>query len=119
MFFSRRKLHMYIVLLHRGALSLGGNRTRLGPSAFHCGILVGPSSLQGTEKNISCDYFDVTNGIHLDPVTHQDLNPDEDWRFRHQTMIPDREHRLICLLTLGTVRERERATVAEIAEALR
>ena len=103
MFFKRRKFHVYIVLLHRGALSLGDHRARLGPSAFHWGILVVTMGLIGTEKGTRGDYFDVTNGIHLDPVTHQDLNPDEDWRFRRQFMRPNQESRLICLISLGLV----------------
>ena len=119
MFSRRRKFYFYIVLLHRGALSLGDNRTRLGPSAFHWGILMAPLSLQGTEKSISCDCFDVTNGINLDPVTHRDLNPDEDWRFRRQIMRPNQESRLICLISLGTMAKGKAVPLDTIAEALR
>ena len=118
MFCRRRKLHIYIVLLHRGALSLGEHRARLGPSAFHWGILVAPLSLQGTKKTVDCDYFDVTNGINLDPVTHQDLNPDEDWRFRRQIMIPNQESRLICLISLGAVTKGKAGSVDEVEHAL-
>ena len=112
-------MYIYIALLHRGALSLGEQRVRLGPSAFHWGILVAPSYLQGTERDIKSDYLDVTNGINLDPVTHQDLNPDEDWRFRRQIMIPDQESRLICLISMGTIMMGKGESVGNIARVLR
>lgn len=66
-------------LQYRGRLSLGENRTRLGPAAFHWSIIIRiPTHQQQFHR------FDVTDGIVMNEAGTEDLNPRREWVFRHQ-----------------------------------
>lgn len=79
------KARICVELFHRDEISIGtGNLARLGWAIYHWAILIRPKNL----KEIgSCVSFDVTDGIRLDPVNRQNLNPTSDWWFRVRTMV--------------------------------
>lgn len=86
----RNKPRIFITLHARGKNSLGENRTRLGHSAYHWGILISPknkaahpTSVFRSPKSPSDLHtlFDVTDSLYADPVTGE---VKENWRFRER-----------------------------------
>lgn len=110
-----KKRFIFAVLLHRGKLSLGECRERLGSGAYHWGIFVAAGAFQISSKTEGI-YFDVTNGLQPNPTDANELNPNGNWHFREQRMIPKEELRLLCMVMLGSV---PRTTLNEhISQAL-
>lgn len=68
-----------VTIHHRGSLSLGDNRARLGRSAYHWGILIQPKKPKLGRDSIA---YDVSDAAKPDPETRQDHNPNYDWHFR-------------------------------------
>ncbi|OBT62172.1 hypothetical protein VE03_08337 [Pseudogymnoascus sp. 23342-1-I1] len=71
------KRRVFVSIHHRGALSLGENRQRLGYAAYHLGILISPK----VYKEQDCYTFDVS-AARPDPETRVDHNPNHEWIFR-------------------------------------
>lgn len=69
------KVDILLGIQYRDKLSVGPNRVRLGQRAFHWSIIVVVDS--------QYHRFDVTDGVIIDPVTLQDINPDRLWVYRH------------------------------------
>lgn len=87
---TRNKPRIFITLHPRGKNSLGENRTRLGYSAYHWGILISPknkvthptsASQSPTSPSALHTHFDVTDSLYADPVTGE---VKENWRFRER-----------------------------------
>ncbi|KAL4782188.1 hypothetical protein BJX76DRAFT_369288 [Aspergillus varians] len=72
----RNKPRIFITLHPRGKNSLGKNRTRLGYSAYHWGILISPKHPTPSAEHT---HFDVTDSMYIDPLTN---GVKDDWRFR-------------------------------------
>lgn len=69
-----------VTIHHRGQLSLGDNRARLGNSAYHWGILIQPKKPKlGRDSSAA---YDVSDAAKPDPATRRDLNPNYDWHVR-------------------------------------
>lgn len=64
---------MYVTLHYHDKFSLG---QRLGPAAYHWGLLI-----KDPASN-SCNAYDVTDAIDLDPITGEDRNLERNWLFR-------------------------------------
>lgn len=86
----RNKPRIFITLHARGKNSLGENRTRLGYSAYHWGILISPknkathpasASQSPTSPSVLHTHFDVTDSLYVDPATGE---VKENWRFRER-----------------------------------
>lgn len=105
---SRRRV--MVTIHHRGRLSLRENRTRLGRSAYHWGILIQPKNPKHHDSNA----LDVSDGIVVDPVAHRDLNPNLEWNFRAKA---DVSGSLLGRVMIGKVPNK--ATNAEIEAMLR
>jgi hypothetical protein len=99
---SFKKRRIFVVLLHRGGLSLGDNRKRLGSEAYHWGIFIAANAFCTSSKTEGI-YLDVTNGIQPNPNDFNDLNPDGDWHFRDQKMTPKQEARMLCMILIGNI----------------
>ncbi|CAG7966595.1 unnamed protein product [Penicillium nalgiovense] len=91
---------LFLALYHRGELSLGDYRRRLGFSAYHWAILVWDL------KNDRWYAYDVTDGSSPDPVIRRDLNPDFQWTYRVKTNIhPDSCDSLLIRMAIGEVHD--------------
>lgn len=97
----RNKRRVAIALYHRGRLSLGDERTRLGYEAYHWGILI--MSKHGiSNKKLDCDAYDATDMAVNNPETRENLNPSHDWFFRSQRRIdPSGTGRMIGRIIVG------------------
>ena len=104
------KRRVMVTIHHRGRLSLRENRTRLGRSAYHWGILIQPKNPKHHDSNA----LDVSDGIAVDPVTHRDLNPNLEWNFRAKA---DVSGSLLGRVVIGKVPNK--VTNAEIEALLR
>ncbi|CAG8151161.1 unnamed protein product [Penicillium salamii] len=82
------KRQVFLALHHRGNLSIGENRQRLGHAAYHWGILVSPKISKGPD----CYVFDVSDGPLLDSVNRVNRNPEGNWRFRGNANIDPKEY---------------------------
>ncbi|RMZ87730.1 hypothetical protein DV736_g5041, partial [Chaetothyriales sp. CBS 134916] len=80
---SEKKRHIFVEL-HRGSLSLGDNRNRLGSETYHWEIFVANSGTSQPTSRIDGLYLDVTNGIQPHPDEPEELNPEGNWYFRSQ-----------------------------------
>ncbi|KAK4867569.1 hypothetical protein LT330_001079 [Penicillium expansum] len=89
---------LFVAVYHRGELSLGDYRKRLGFSAYHWAILVLDSN---TERYHA---YDVTDGSSPDPVMRRDLNPDFQWTYRVKTNVhPESCDSLLIRMAIGEV----------------
>lgn len=87
-------------MYHRGELSLGDYRKRLGFSAYHWCILVLDT------KNDRYYAYDVTDGSSPDPVFRRDLNPDFQWTYRVKTNVrPESCASLLIRMAIGEVND--------------
>lgn len=95
---DRNKRRVAISLYHRGHLSLGDNRTRLGYSAYHWGLVV-----MSKLPSVECDTYDAADIPMLDPTTGEDRNPNRDWIFRRpqHDIDPAANGRLIGRIIVG------------------
>ncbi|RJE23507.1 hypothetical protein PHISCL_04176 [Aspergillus sclerotialis] len=94
------KRRIQVAIYHRGALSLSDNRSILGPAAFHWGFIITPKH----PHNLDCQAYDVSDGVSLDPVSGEDLNPDRNWLFRSKSNVDIFHHdRLIGRILIGKV----------------
>ena len=103
---SRNKRRIYITIHHRGAKSLGKNRTDLHLSAFHWGILLAPKAFDGGSNDLSTDCTKTTNGTtngtvlydvtnSLMPFPDDQLNTSAAWYFRSRRNVNlRRDHNL-------------------------
>ncbi|KAL5002914.1 hypothetical protein BDV10DRAFT_87017 [Aspergillus recurvatus] len=86
---THNKPRIFITLHPRGKNSLGENRTRLGFSAYHWGILISPRDAHSHLHSSSAApasrgdhvHFDVTDSVYIDPATNENS---DDWRFRER-----------------------------------
>lgn len=96
------KRRVVIALYHRGGLSLGDNRQRLGYESYHWGILIMPKHPPEGHCLPPCSAYNATDNIVIDPETHEDLNPNLDWLFRTQHGIdPSARGQLIGRIIVG------------------
>ena len=87
---------------HRGELSLGENRRRLGFSAYHWAILLVPKK----EEKHRCYAFDITNGVKPDALHRKNLNPDFKWLYRMKSKVnPASSDSLLIRVAIGQVRD--------------
>ncbi|KAL6230111.1 hypothetical protein BDW75DRAFT_234661 [Aspergillus navahoensis] len=83
---THHKPRISITLHPRGKNSLGENRTRLGFSAYHWGILVSPEDAHSHSNSSSATpgslgdhvHFDITDSVYMDPATNE---ASHDWAF--------------------------------------
>ncbi|KAJ5608117.1 hypothetical protein N7537_004736 [Penicillium hordei] len=91
---------LFLAVYHRGELSLGDYRKRLGFSAYHWAILV---------YDVKYDRYyayDVTDGASPDPVMRRDLNPDFQWTYRVKTNVhPESCDSLLIRMAIGEVND--------------
>ena len=99
---SFKKRRIFVVLLHRGGLSLGDNRKCLGSEAYHWGIFIAADTFCTSSKTEGI-YLDITNGMQPNPNDPNNLNPDGNWHFRDQKMTPKQDARLLCMILMGNV----------------
>lgn len=98
----RNKRRVVIALYHRGRLSLGDNRQRLGYESYHWGILIMPKHPREGHRLPLSSAYDATDILVIDPETHEDLNPNLDWFFRTQHDIdPSATGQLIGRIIVG------------------
>ncbi|KAJ5194034.1 hypothetical protein N7491_001370 [Penicillium cf. griseofulvum] len=91
---------LFLALYHRGELSLGDYRLRLGFSAYHWAILV-----FDTKRNRYYAY-DVTDGSSPDPLIRRDLNPDFQWTYRVKNNVrPESCDSLLIRMAIGEVND--------------
>ncbi|VUC31696.1 unnamed protein product [Clonostachys rosea] len=96
----RNKRRVMLALYHRGRLSLGDNRIRLGYRSYHWGIIISPKNARPGHP--VCNSYDATDAFVIDPITGQDLNPNLDWFFRAQHDInPSATGQLIGRIIVG------------------
>ncbi|KAJ5373284.1 hypothetical protein N7517_005290 [Penicillium concentricum] len=91
---------LFLALYHRGELSLGENRKRLGFSAYHWSILVLDT------KHDRYHAYDVTDGSSPDPLIRRDLNPDFQWTYRVKNNVhPESCDSLLIRMAIGEVND--------------
>ncbi|EKV19748.1 serine threonine protein kinase [Penicillium digitatum] len=87
---------LFLAVYHRGELSLGDHRKRLGFSAYHWAILV----LDANHERYYA--YDVTDGSTPDPVMRRDLNPDFQWTYRVKSNVhPESCDSLLIRMAIG------------------
>ncbi|KFY66079.1 hypothetical protein V496_02221 [Pseudogymnoascus sp. VKM F-4515 (FW-2607)] len=87
---------VFVSIYHRGGLSLGENRQRLGYSAYHWGIVISPK----VYKEQDCYIFDLSDAARPDPETRVDHNPNHEWIFRSN---PTVSGSLLGLIMIGKI----------------
>ncbi|KGO76060.1 hypothetical protein PITC_006030 [Penicillium italicum] len=91
---------LFLAVYHRGELSLGDYRKRLGFSAYHWAILV----MDAHQERYHA--YDVTDGSSPDPVMRRDLNPDFKWTYRVKTNVnPEACDSLLIRMAIGKVND--------------
>ncbi|KAJ5787151.1 hypothetical protein N7457_002141 [Penicillium paradoxum] len=91
---------IFLALHHRGELSLGNERRRLGFAAYHWAILVSDTATNRFHA------FDVTDGSSPDPLVRRDLNPDFQWTYRVKSDVhPDSCESLLIRMAIGEVKD--------------
>ncbi|CAI7565492.1 unnamed protein product [Penicillium glandicola] len=94
------RYQLFLAVYHRGELSLGDYRKRLGFSAYHWSILVLDS------KHDRYHAYDVTDGSSPDPVIRRDLNPDFQWTYRVKNNVrPESCDSLLIRMAIGEVND--------------
>ena len=89
---------LFLAVYHRGELSIGEYRQRLGYSSYHWAILV------YDVKHDRHYAYDVTDGSSPDPVMRRDLNPDYQWTYRVKTNVhPESCDSLLIRMAIGEV----------------
>lgn len=89
---------MYVTLHYRDKFSLGEHRQRLGFAAYHWGLLIKDPT------GNSCNAYDATDAIDLDPVTGEDRNPERNWLFRVKDNVDMLQiSRLLGMVMIGKV----------------
>ncbi|KAJ5790601.1 uncharacterized protein N7518_007612 [Penicillium psychrosexuale] len=95
-----RIYQVFLAVYHRGELSLGEYRRRLGFSAYHWAILLFDA------PNNRYYAFDVTDGASPDPVYRRDLNPDYQWTYRVKNNVhPASCDSLLIRMAIGEVND--------------
>ncbi|KAJ5347054.1 uncharacterized protein N7506_000307 [Penicillium brevicompactum] len=95
---AKELYQLFLSVHHRGELSLGDNRKRLGFSAYHWAILLAPENAE----HHRCYAFDTTNGVS--PHSHQrvNMNPDYNWAFRVKSNVnPASSDSLLIRIAIG------------------
>ncbi|KAG5304927.1 hypothetical protein I7I50_05170 [Histoplasma capsulatum G186AR] len=93
------KKRLFISIHHRDEISFQEG-IRCTFRAYHWGILLAPKKSSGRDNTA----FDVSDGLHLDSETGQDVNPERDWYFRKKNNVdPLGSGRLIGRVMIGKV----------------
>ncbi|CAG7968315.1 unnamed protein product [Penicillium salamii] len=108
---SKEPYDVVLTLHHRGELSLGDNRRRLGFSAYHWGILLVPK--EGDKR--LCYAFDTTNAAIPDTMQRINLNPDFKWVYRVKNNVnPDESESLLIRIEIGELRDASPCTIRSL-----
>lgn len=89
---------MRVTSHYRDKFSLGEHRQRLGPAAYHWGLLIKDPA------GGSCYTYDATDAIDLDPITGEDRNPERNWFLRMKEIVDVFQiSRLLGIMMIGKV----------------